>query len=116
MTKRNVHNILRNPFYSGKIVSTIIAGEIIQGKHEPLVSQELFLTANGLKKKTNKGYKWNSADDKLPMRAFVRCEYCGTGYAGYLVKAKGLYHNKCNKKGCKCNKRAETMHEQFITY
>lgn len=113
MNKRNVHNILKNPFYCGLIISTIIPGEVIQGKHEALVSQDLFLAVNNIKRHTNQGYKWNTKDDRLPLRAFVRCEYCGTGYAGYAVKAKGLYYYKCNKKGCKCNKSALVMHEQF---
>ena len=113
MNKRNVHNILKNPFYCGLIISTIIPGEVIQGKHEALVSQDLFLAVNNIKRHTNQGYKWNTSDDRLPLRAFVRCDYCGTGYAGYEVKAKRLHYYKCNKKGCKCNKSALVMHEQF---
>lgn len=32
-----------------------------------------------------------------------------------LVKKKGIYYYKCNKRGCKCNRSAKLMHSEFET-
>ena len=34
-------------------------------------------------------------------------------FSGYEVKKKGLHYYKCNKTGCKNNRRAEVMHGKF---
>src|ERR1035437_6628267 len=30
-----------------------------------------------------------------------------------VVKKKGIYYYKCNKRGCKCNRSAKSMHTEF---
>lgn len=112
-TVKHLNIIFRNPFYCGLIVHSVIPGEMIEGKHKPLISRELFLKVNNIKDKNVHGYKVNTENEAVPLRSFVRCEYCGTGYAGYLVRKKGLYYYKCNQRGCKCNRSAKLMHEQF---
>lgn len=113
MNSKRLSEIFRNPFYCGYIVSSLIEGEVVKAKHKPIVSRELFLQVNAKKSKNHHGYTHNKVNDNLPLKSFVRCQYCGTGYAGYIVKKKGLYYYKCNQKGCKCNRRAELMHDHF---
>lgn len=40
--KRRLSEVFKNPFYCGVLVSKMIPGEIIEGKHKPLVSKEDF--------------------------------------------------------------------------
>ena len=114
-TEKHLNLIFKNPFYCGLLVHSVIPNEIIEGKHEPLISKETFLKVNDIKEENHQGYKCNLENEFLPLRAFVRCDNCGTGYAGYVVKKKSLYYYKCNRKGCKCNRSAKVMHEQFNT-
>lgn len=43
----------------------------------------------------------------------MKCGSCDTPMTGYLVKRKGLYFYKCRTKGCKNNKSAKHLHNQF---
>lgn len=115
LTSKKLSVVFSNPFYCGLMVHSVLSGEVLEGKHEPLVSREVFLKINKVRGEAHTGYKWDKERDPLPLRSFVRCHVCGTGYAGYLVKKKGLYYYKCNRKGCKCNKSAKAMHEQFMS-
>lgn len=103
----------RNPFYCGIIVSGHIPGEVVEGKHEPLISKEVFLQIHHFLNQKRKGYKYTRDDESLPLKQFVKAASCGTSYTGYLVKKKGLYYYKNNRKGSKENRSAKVMHEKF---
>ncbi len=40
---KRLTDLFRNPFYCGLMVNSLIPGEVIQGKHEALISKEIFL-------------------------------------------------------------------------
>lgn len=64
----------------------------------------------------SQGYKQNHREDhvvNIPLKNFVRCDVCDTNWTGYLVKKKGLYYYKCNRRGCACNQSAKKMHVFF---
>src|SRR5688572_27363915 len=44
----NLINIFRNPFYCGYIRHSFSDGQLIKGKHEPLIDDETFLRINGI--------------------------------------------------------------------
>lgn len=113
MDAKRLTEIFRNPFYCGLIVHNFLNGEIVQGKHEALVSHDTFLKVNNLLKVNPQGYTQKKVDIDLPLKKFISCAVCETMWTGYLVKKKGKYYYKCNRKGCKCNKNAEQMHELF---
>lgn len=93
---------------------SLLEGEIVEGKHEKLVSKELFLKANGEKSKIPHGYKANPLNDELPLKLFFKCDCCKEYLRGYLVKAKGLYYYKCNHGSrCSCNVSAKQLHSLF---
>jgi site-specific DNA recombinase len=95
---------------------SLLEGEIVEGKHEKLVSKELFLKANGEKSKIPHGYKANPLNDELPLKLFFKCESCKEYLRGYIVKAKGLYYYKCNHGSrCSCNVSAKQLHSLFET-
>jgi site-specific DNA recombinase len=112
VSKQQLCKILSNPFYCGLMVHNVLNGEVVQGRHEPIVSKEVFLRANNVK--TRNGV-WTKRRDfeNVPLKNFMKCENCGSSFCGYVVKKKGLWYYKCNKVGCKCNKNAQTMNDLF---
>lgn len=110
---KKLSDFFRNPFYCGIVVSGHIAEEVIEGKHEGLVSKEVFLKINEILSQNASGYKHNSDDENLPLKQFVKSADCKTPYTGYVVKKKGLYYYKNNRIGAKENKSAKVMHEKF---
>ena len=112
--ERKLNELFLNPFYCGLIVSKMIPGQVIEGRHEPLISRELFLAVHSIRKeKRVHGFVHNKGNDNLPLKVFAKCDKCGESLSGYLVKKKGLYYYKCSTKGCKVNRSAKAMHELF---
>jgi site-specific DNA recombinase len=114
--RKRLTETFRNPFYCGYLSHNMLGGELIKGKHEPLISEEIFLKVNNMLQKNAQGYKQQKENSNIPLKQFVKCELCGEPYAGYIVKKKKLYYYKCTKTGCKCNRNAEVMHEKFQEY
>jgi len=94
------------------ILPSFLDGQVINGKHEPLISEELFLRANDMLKRNAFGYK-HTKDTDVPLKNFVKCADCDTPFTGYIVKKKNLYYYKCNRIGCRCNRSATAMHGLF---
>ncbi|MBI3134072.1 MAG: recombinase family protein [Bacteroidetes bacterium] len=110
---KKLSDYFRNPVYCGVIVSSVIPGEVIEGKHPAITTKEIFLEVNGLLSKKNHGDRYGKKDHMLPLKQFMIADTCGTSYTGYLVKKKNLYYYKNNRKGSKENRRAELMHNLF---
>ena len=113
ISAKKLSDYFRNPFYCGLVVSSHVPGEVIEGKHEGLVSKEIFLKVHKLLNKRGYGEKNNADCKELPLKQFVKSSDCGTPYTGYLVRKKGLYYYKNNRVGAKENKSAKIMHEKF---
>ena len=114
INERRLSEVFKNPFYCGILISKMIPGEIIVGKHEPLVSKENFLKINSVETHHPKHHK--SENENLPLKQMIYCESCKLPLTGYLVKKKGLYYYKCRNKGCYCNKSAKVLHKSFMDY
>lgn len=112
--KQHLTKLLKNPFYCGLICHGLLEGKIVEGTHEKLISQELFLRVNNIgKKASGYGVPHCKEHDEVPLRVFVQCGDCGEPFTGYVVKAKNLWYYKCRKKGCRCNRSAKEMHRLF---
>ena len=111
---QDLTKIFRNPFYCGIICHKYLEGDVLEGKHEKLISQEIFLKVNEIQSKTAYKYVHAKKNDKLPLRKYVLCSKCNTPFTGYFNKKKSIYYYKCNRIGCKCNKNAQQMHELYI--
>ncbi len=111
MPKQILTDTFRNPFYMGYLSHNLLNGEVVKGKHPPLISEELFFRVNELKK--TEGFKCNPANDNLPLKIFVKDDETGVPFTGYLVRKKGLYYYKVNKIGIKVNRSVKIMHEKF---
>ncbi|CAN5892576.1 recombinase family protein [soil metagenome] len=118
LTAKRLGQIFRNPFYCGKISSTIIPDQIIQGKHPAIISEELFLLVHGIKSKIPQGYK-HRTDENIPFGSLIKCALCGEHFVGYKKDKqtkegmKSYYYYKCRKIGCKNNLNAKNLREEF---
>ena len=112
--EQQLSKIFHNPFYCGLIVNRMLEGQVIQGQHEPCVSQELFLQVNGvLQCQNNHGWKVNEKNEAMPLKRFMRCSVCNGPLSGYLVNAKGLHYYKCKNHSCRTTKRADDLNTIF---
>ena len=111
INQRRLGELFKNPFYCGILITKMLPGEIIQGKHIPIVSKEDFLKINAEESAHPKTYKTDNIN--LPLKQFIYCQTCKKPLTGYLVKAKNLYYYKCRTKGCGCNRSANKLHQDF---
>src|SRR6185437_4998183 len=117
MYKQQLHKILVNPFYSGLIAHGMLNGEVVEGKHEPMISRELFLKVNNIiSESTSFGVPHKMENDNLPLKVFLKCSECGEPLTGYYMKKKKLYYYKCRTKGCKFHKNAKQLNDEFTEY
>ncbi len=115
MYKQQLQKIFKNPFYCGIIAHALLDGEIVEGKfHEPLISKELFLRINEIRKHAHGyGISHTKENENLPLKIFMKCGQCGSPYTGYIVKKKNLWYYKCRVGSCSSNKSAKSMHSKF---
>lgn len=113
ISKQRLTETFRNPFYCGILTHNLLEGETVEGKHEKMISQEIFLRINEIQASNNQGYTTDKSDNRLPLRNYLICASCGTHMTGYEVKKKGILYYKCNKIGCKVNKSAKHLHAQY---
>ncbi|MHB8174921.1 MAG: recombinase family protein, partial [Nitrospirota bacterium] len=100
--KTGILRILHNPFYYGVMMSH---GVSYQGKHESLVSKELFDQANDVLsgKRQSKRQKRD-----FPLRGFMTCAVCGCALTATLQKGKYVYYYCTNGKGI-CEERKKHL-------
>jgi hypothetical protein len=109
--ERRISETFKNPFYCGILVSKLLPGEVVEGKHPKIVSKEDFIKINNIQSNHPKVHA--DGNEELPLKRFVYCENCKAPLTGFLVKNKGLYYYKCRTKGCNCSKSAKKLHQSF---
>ncbi len=112
LTPPQLSKIFRNIFYAGWISNNLLAGELIKGKHEALISEEIFMKVNKLLDNNHQGYKINKEKDEVPLKGFCKCGVCGGSLTGYLVNKKYWYY-KCKNKECHLNVPASRLNYLF---
>ena len=112
INEKRLSEVFKNPFYCGVLVTKMLPGEIIIGKHQPIVSKDDFLKINATPSHHPKEHKTDNCN--LPLKQFIYCENCHKPLTGFIVKSKGLFYYKCRTKGCSCNKSAKVLHEKFL--
>ncbi len=116
ITSKRLTNILRNPFYCGILVGNILGEEVIEGKHQPLISKEIFWQVQDIVNGNKNGYSISKVNEKYPLKQFVICDNCETPLTGYMVRKKRLDYYKCNQIGCHCNVRVSKLHQSFVGF
>ncbi|SNS70776.1 Site-specific DNA recombinase [Belliella buryatensis] len=106
ITKNQFPNIIRNVAYTGKVVIMPFKDQpkkIVDGLHPPLVSEELFATANDVLdgKKRNMDFK-SDKSELYPLKGYLRCSEHGRTLSAYGAKGRNdIYHYYvCTKNGC----------------
>jgi len=74
-----LYEILKNPFYCGDFEYPVGSGTWYKGKHEPLITRELF---NKVQEKLATSDKPNSTKHDFPFTRTIRCATCGSHLTG----------------------------------
>lgn len=108
--KSRMHQLLSNPFYYGKI---LWKGALFDGRHEPLISKQLF---DSVQLKLKRSIKSPQYRKHLPVfKAKIMCEECG-GLITWEIQ-RGHWYGHCNHyKNCsqKVWVRQEAVEEQLF--
>lgn len=94
--KGQLSKILKNPFYTGNFLYKDV---LYEGRHEPLISVELFQNAQ-------KAFKKDGKPDTHKTHNFIysglfKCAHCGSAIVGEIKKGKYIYYHCADKtKGC----------------
>lgn len=94
VTKTCIENMLRNPFYIG-LIYIRSRKEIFDGKHEPLISVELFKKVEAVR--AGRHVKKVTKHD-CTFRRMFKCGRCNRVYSGELQKGHTYY--RCHTKNC----------------
>lgn len=95
ITHNNIHKILTNPFYTGRVLG--VAGEYIKSaSHKPLILDQLFNKVQEMlgNKKVSQHYT-----EKLNYlyRGILRCGVCNRSYTPYAKKGFLYFGSRCTK-------------------
>ena len=93
MSECCAYHILRNPVYVGKVRWNKI---IYNGVHEPIISEDLFLEAQGL---TKERLKKKRVYKEYLLSRLVKCAVCGSAMTNTFTnkKKRRYYYYKCIK-------------------
>ena len=106
ISKTRAHLILSDPFYCGEIVWM---GQRYSGKHDPLISKELFAA---VQRRLNRKLKNPEYRKHLPVfKAKIECEECG-GTITWTIQKGHWYghcnrHKPCSQSGCTRQEKVE---------
>ena len=110
---RRIADILTNPFYCGIMVHKAWEGEVLEGKHEKLITKNMFLTVNGILNEKKFGLQIRKERKKIALKRFMKCEVWLQPMRGYKANSCDTPYYKCNTPNCKCNQNAEEVHKRF---
>ncbi len=125
LKKSALSRMLDNPLYMGMVNVPAYKDRprhLVEGKHQALISKDLFYVIQSLKHGKRSGKKRRGRDEHFPLTTFLKCAECGeTIYGsrsnnGRSKKNTRYYHYyQCNSK-CKCKRyRVEQVHEELYS-
>ncbi len=113
-----VHNILRCRLYTGMFNWK---GKLIQGKHQPLISTDLWERVQGVLDGRNAN-KHRRMTHNFAFSGLIACRRCGCSIVGDIKKQKYIYYHctgyadKCRNNPATCRRRhirEEVLEQQF---
>lgn len=107
----NIHAILRNRLYTGDFDWN---GRRYKGRHEPLVTRELWERVQGILDGRN-ARKIRHATHDFAFSGLMNCGHCGCALVGEIKKGRYVYYHCTGYKG-KCDEpyvREEVISERF---
>jgi DNA invertase Pin-like site-specific DNA recombinase len=111
VTPQTFHNMIRNPFYCGYVVSN---GIKIKGSHDALVSEELFETVG--ERLNGKSTPHKRLNEDFPLRGFIRCAACRRPLTAGWAKGRTEVYPRywCWTKGCRKVARSKEVLENHF--
>ena len=107
--ENRIHQILRNPFYVGKIIGP--EGALIASlSHDPLVDPETFEQVQSLLSKKRVSVHYEKKAYRV-FRGFVRCAQCRRCYTPYVKKGITYYSSRCL---AECSNKKRNCNLEFI--
>ena len=94
VSKGNIHRFLRDPFYMGVMLRN---GKYYQGNHTPLISKELYDTANAVLDGKLHGRQQKRS---FHLRGFLKCAQCGCAITASKRKGHDYYFCTNGKRIC----------------
>ena len=113
LSKQELHKILTNIFYAGKIKHKMLNYEIIDGNQPAIVSYPDFLRVQDILSGRTGVYQHKKETPRFPLKRHVRCDADHTPFTGYTVKSKNIDYYKCTRAGCKTNISAKKLHTKY---
>jgi site-specific DNA recombinase len=113
---KRIAEMLTNPFYCGIMVHKALEGEVLEGKHEKLITKNMFLTVNGILNEKKLGIQTKKERKEIALKRFMRCEACDKPMRGYISNGWDVPYYKCNTPNCKCNRNANELNNHFETF
>ena len=119
ISKSQIWNILRNPFYCGRIFIPAYKDEkamVVKATHEAIITIELFEEVqdilNGRKRKFPTR---QTAKEDLPLRGYLKCKQCGGKITGSASKGNGgkYFYYHCQN-GCRERFKADLANDEIV--
>ena len=121
LSEDSIHRLIKNPVYAGYVVDNFTKGELVDGRHDPIISRETYAMNQTLLygKRKRVGEVRQMFNPEYPLKGLVFCPNCmkplyasapKTGAGGKSPR----YH--CSRKACKGlykSVKASVMHEDF---
>jgi site-specific DNA recombinase len=94
-TTASIRGILHNPFYAGKVM---YRGKLLPGKHEALVSEEIFeIVQTTLKKNSGRSETLTIRPQRqYLLKGIIRCAYCGLPMSSQTYYSGNAYYREQN--------------------
>jgi site-specific DNA recombinase len=112
-----VHKMLINPVYAGDVCDKLTDNERVKGRHEALITPEVFEQNQLILLMRNKDYmsglNRQIANETYPLRRFVRCTHCDKYMTAAAPHNSPRYY--CARPSCKQSGSIMTkvLHPQF---
>lgn len=110
---RRITEILTNPFYCGIMVHKALEGEVLEGKHEKLITKNMFLQVNGILNEKKLGLQTKKENPEIALKRYMKCEVCNQPMRGYVAKSCDTHYYKCNTPTCRSNRNANEVNQKF---
>ena len=124
-SKDTVTDMVRNPFYSGKVIYKAGqrqrgVGEVFEGQHEPIISEEMWDASV----KVRQRHKYRSRISQPVARPYLlsqlaRCHICGRSLRAQGLKSGGYYREMSYERGyddcpnSRLGTRTDALHAQI---
>ena len=117
MTQDVIHKLIISPVYAGEISNRFTNYERVLGKHDPLISKQIYEQNQLILKMKNKdfllGLKHNKTNEMYPLRRFMRCPDCNEYMTASQPNNSPRYY--CYRASCPNSSSIMTrvIHERF---